>query len=110
MKLVIVNSETMGRGSDELGRQLLASFLRKLWSAQTRPDAIVFYNSGVKLLAAGAGVQESLAGLSDAGVDLIACGTCVNFFGLGQELKNGRMSDMQEISALMLGADSAVTI
>jgi selenium metabolism protein YedF len=110
VKLLAINSETMGRGDDELGRQLLASLLRKLWAAPNRPHAMVFYNSGVKLLAEGSGVLEALVGLSEAGVDLVACGTCVSFFGLRESLRVGRVSDMQEISALMVRADSAITV
>jgi len=77
MQIVVVNSDSMGRGDAELGTQLIGSFLRKLWAQESKPDAVIFYNSGVKLMAHGSGVLDGLEGLAAAGVDLVACGTCV---------------------------------
>jgi sulfur relay (sulfurtransferase) complex TusBCD TusD component (DsrE family) len=53
---------------------------------------------------------DALAGLAQAGVDLVACGTCVTHFGLGDVLRAGRVSDMQEIVQTMLAADKVVTV
>jgi len=53
------------------------SFLRKLFALGTKPDAIILYNSGVKLLADGSSVLDAMEALFKAGVDIIACGTCV---------------------------------
>jgi selenium metabolism protein YedF len=109
-KTVIVNSEIMGSGSEELGRRLMGSFLRKLWGSDTKPARLIFYNAGVKLLAKGSPVLEALDGLSEAGVDLIACGTCVAHYQLGDKLVVGRVSDMKEITSSMLTSQSTVTI
>jgi len=109
-KTIIVNSETFGVGSDELGQQLMGSFLRKLWGLDNKPAAIVFYNSGVKLLAEGSSVLDALDGLSQAGVDLIACGTCVSYFKLKDKIVVGRISNMTEIATTLLEGDSVVTL
>ena len=106
----VVSADTFGRGSDELGATLMANFLRKLWAAPGKPTAILFYNSGVKLLATHAPALEALDGLLNAGVDLVACGTCVSFFGLRDSLRVGRVSDMQEIVQMMVAADKVVTV
>lgn len=107
---IIINSEFMGNGSEELGRQLIASFFRKLWGLDNKPAKIVFYNSGVKLLALGSPVLESLEALSQAGVDLIACGTCVTHFDLKGKIIIGRVSDMTEIASVIVSTDNAITI
>jgi selenium metabolism protein YedF len=106
----LVTSDTLGRGSEELGAVLMVSFLRKLWAAPVKPEAIVFYNAGVKLLAEGAPALDAIDGLARAGVDLAACGTCIKHFGLGERLHAGRVSDMQEIVGLLGAAEKVVTV
>ncbi len=109
-KAVIINSEFMGVGNDELGAKLMGPLLRKLWAGESKPEAMLFYNSGVKLLAEGSAVLDALNGLYEAGVDIIACGTCCTFFGITDKITVGRVSDMQEVSSIMMTADSVVTI
>lgn len=109
-KTLIISSETLGSGSIELGQQLMGSFLRKLWSQQPKPRTIVFYNSAVRLLADGSGVLEALDGLSEAGVDLIACGTCVAYFDLKDKIVVGRVSDMNEITSVIIGSGPVATV
>jgi selenium metabolism protein YedF len=106
---IIINSEFFGVGDNDLGTKLMGNFLRKLWSLENKPERIIFYNSGVKLLAEGSAVLDALNALTEAGVDLIACGTCVTHFELKGKLEIGRVSDMQEIASTLLAGD-AVTV
>jgi selenium metabolism protein YedF len=111
MKTVyILNSEFMGQGNDELGHKLMGAFLKKVWSRKKKPHAIIFYNSAVKLLATGSMYLDALHGLHDSGVDLIACGTCIDFYALTDKIDVGRVSGMEEIVDLTQKADSVVTI
>ena len=109
-RTVVVNSQFLGRGDDALGGQLMGSFLRKLWASETKPTRMIFYNSGVCLLADGSTVLDALAALHEAGVDLIACGTCVTYYGLGKKIAIGRVSDMTEIVAALMASDTVVTV
>jgi len=109
-KTVILNSETMGQGDDRLGRVLTESFLRQLLAGSSKPQAIVFYNSAVNLLEEEHPVIDTLEALFRAGVDLIACGTCVSHFRLNNRIAVGRVSNMQEIVATLLDSDSVITI
>ncbi len=109
-QVVVINSEIMGKGSDELGKTLLGAFLRKLWASDTKPDAIVFYNAGVKLLARGSEVVDALTALSDLGVDLLACGTCLKYYALEDALLVGRISNMEEIVGELVHAATVITI
>ncbi|MEM0493411.1 MAG: sulfurtransferase-like selenium metabolism protein YedF [Candidatus Thermoplasmatota archaeon] len=108
--VVVLNKEYMGEGDVDLGRQLIDSFLRKLWMVEKKPDAIIFYNSAVKLLAEGSGVIDALQALSRSGVDLIACGTCTSFYNVNEKMKVGRVSNMQEIVNILMRADKVITI
>ena len=111
MKTVfIINSQYMGQGDDELGATIMSAFWKKLWVSQTKPEAVLFYNSGVKLLTKAGGQLEALHALHGAGVDLIACGTCVDKFGLQSDIAEGRISGMEEMLQQMLSADKVVTI
>ncbi|MBI4977752.1 MAG: DsrE family protein [Spirochaetes bacterium] len=108
-QLVIINAETLGRGDDSLGAQLMGSYLRTLYASEQKPDAIVFYNAGVKLLAAGSPVLDAIDMLARAGVDLVACGTCVSFYKVN-DLHAGRVSTMKEIVGMMASARTAITV
>lgn len=107
---IVINSEYFGEGNDELGRALLGAFLRKLWAGGELPDTIICYNSGVKLLAKGSFVLDALDGLSMNGVEIIACGTCIDFYDLKDKIKVGRRSDMAEIVSMMMSYDKVITV
>ena len=108
--VVIVNGEQMGRGDDALGAKLLGSFLRTVAGLDPKPDALVFYNAAVKLLGPGSTSLEALKQLDDAGVDLLACVTCLEFFELTEKLQVGQVSNMREIAQRTLAATKVVTI
>ena len=59
----IISSDTLGRGSDDLGRQLMAKFVLQLSTQDPKPHAVVFYNAGVKLLAEGSPCVDGLRSL-----------------------------------------------
>jgi len=109
-KTVVISSEYFGRGDDELGAKLMGSFLRTLLAAERKPDEIVFYNSGVKLLAEGSPVLDALDDLNQAGVLLVACGTCVSQFKLDENVRPERISNMREIAAILMESESVVTV
>jgi len=88
----------------------MGSFLRKLCMQQEKPSAIVFYNSGVHVLAGGSATLDALEALAEAGVDLIACGTCVAFYELKDSIFVGRISDMHEIVATLMHSTKVITI
>jgi selenium metabolism protein YedF len=109
-KVIVIQGDSMGKGDDDLGKKLLCNFLRKLTLQEILPKAIIFYNSGVKLLAEGTPVLVELEALEKKGVDLIACGTCVNYFELEEKILVGRVSDMQEIVSHVIKDERVVTI
>ena len=109
-KIVLLNSDLMGPGNEELGRTLMGSFLRKLQVNKTKPDAIILYNSAVKLIAQGSPVLDAMEALFEAGVNILTCGTCIGFFNLKDKVLVGRVSNMQEIVGLIMEAEQVITI
>lgn len=108
--VIVLREDQMGGGSQELGKRLITTFLTKLWASKEKPDAVIFYNAGVKLLTAQAGALDSLKALEEYGVDLVACGTCVDFFEIKDEVQVGRVSGMEEILDIIQAADKVMTI
>ncbi len=109
-KVLIINSESMGNGSIELGARLMNVFLHKLMLAQEKPDTIILYNSGVNLAAEGSATAEAFSELTKEGVQILACGTCLEYYKLKDKLKGARISNMDEISTIMFQAESVITV
>lgn len=109
-RVIIVNSETLGKGDEGVGQTLLGVFLRKVLASLDKPDLIIFYNSGVKLLTIGSRYVEILQALEDEGVELLACGTCV-YRACGQNsLLAGRITNMDEITDILLQSKTVITL
>jgi len=102
--VILIPSETMGQGDDELGRLLMRGFFHTLQELDTLPDKIIFYNSGVKLTVNGSDVLEDIRELAQAGVEMLVCGTCLNFFSLTDRLAVGTISNMYEIADVLTSA------
>ncbi len=102
--VIVIDRETLGSGNDDVGSTLLGVVLRKLLASPKKPDAIVFYNSGVKLVVKGSKYIDILNALEEYGVELIVCGTCVFEVCKQKSLLAGRISDMDEISSILIGA------
>jgi len=109
-KVLVIGSECLGRGDDALGKKLMGAFLRKIWANPDKPSTIIFYNSGVKLSAKGSEALDAIHGLCEAGVDLLACGTCVDSYGLHDTLVATRISNMEEITSILLKSGNVITV
>lgn len=107
---IIINNEALGKGDDGLGNKLMGAFLRKIWASLDKPDVIIFYNSGVKLMGKGSELLDVLDGLYEQGVELVGCGTCIEHYGLGEDIKVGRRTDMAEIVSMMMTYDKVITV
>lgn len=107
---VVISSDSMGQGSEELGQILSKSYLHALTGMEQLPDSIIFYNSGVRLVTDDSNALEDLNTLAAAGVDILSCGTCLNFFQLEDKMAVGRVSNMAEICNKMISARHLVRI
>jgi hypothetical protein len=105
--IVVLSQDQMGHGDRELGQRILATFLRKA-IALPEFEAILLYNSGVRLVAAGSPVLTELRALEERGVDLVPCGTCLQHFGITPAI--GRVSDMDTILSEMGRAAKVITL
>ena len=84
-KVMLIQSEGMGRGEDSLGIMLMANFLRLLGENEDKPSSMVFWNTGVHLVCEGSKVLEYIRKLENQGVEILACTTCLEYFDLMDE-------------------------
>jgi len=106
--VVVLSSDRMGRGDDELGGLLVRAFLHVLGEQERKPDAIIFYNGGVRLAVKDSPALEDLEALAAAGVEMLVCGTCTNYFNLTADVAVGTISNMYDIAGLMSRAGRLV--
>ncbi len=107
--VVVISSERMGRGDDELGDILVRAFIHTLTELDEYPESIILYNSGVKLAVKDSPAADDLILLQEKGVDILVCGTCANYFEISDNLGAGRISNMYDIAGLMTGAGRLVS-
>jgi selenium metabolism protein YedF len=99
--VIVISSDTMGRGNDELGYVLIRAFLHTIGLQKEKPDVMIFYNTGAKLTVQGSEVLEDLKQLESEGVQLLVCGTCLNYFEIKDKLAAGTISNMYDIVETM---------
>jgi len=109
-RVVFIDSDSLGRGSEELGKILMRSFLHTLAESDIRPQKVILMNGGVKLACEGSDVLEDLKGLAGKGVETLACGTCLDFFGIKKNLKVGRVSNMYEILNSLMESQQLIKV
>jgi selenium metabolism protein YedF len=107
--IYVISSDSMGRGSEELGWALLQTYIQTIKDVSPLPAKILFYNSGVKLVTAASGALEALRQLQAQGVEILACGTCLDFFNLKSAIQVGQISNMFDIMNSMANADKIVS-
>jgi hypothetical protein len=108
--VVLVTSEGMGKAETGLQRKLLATYFTLLMENGTLPKAVCFYTDGVKLVVEGSPVLPLLQELEARGVRLILCQTCLDFFGLRDQVRVGIVGGMGDIIAAQMLAPKVLTI
>ncbi len=108
--VVFIDTDSLGRGSEELGRILMRSFLQTLEQSGVHPEKVILMNSGVKLSCEGSEVLEDLQEMAEKGVEVLSCGTCLDFFGIKKKLLVGKVSNMYEIINSLAGAGKTIKI
>lgn len=99
--IVVINTDTMGHGDETLGRNLLHGFVSSLTEQDVLPEKILCYNGGVKLLVEGSDYLTDLKALEEAGVQVMGCGACLDYFNLKDKLAVGTVTNMFSIVEMM---------
>jgi selenium metabolism protein YedF len=108
--VIVMTSDRLGQGAEELGKVLMKSYTYALTETSPLPKAVMFLNSGVKLTSEGSEVLENIKKLEDSGVEIISCGTCLDFYQLKDKLKVGIVGNMYSIIENMNSAGKVINI
>ena len=106
--LVFISTDTLGRGNDELGGKLMGNFIATLPELGARLWRVVLVNGGVKLAAREGKALDGLRALEQAGVRILVCGTCLEFYGLSEAKQVGETTNMLDIVTSLDLADKVL--
>lgn len=108
--VVFMGKDHIGEGDFELGNSLAKMFFYTLAEAETVPESILFMNSGVKLVVEDEQIVGHLKMLADKGVEILVCGTCLDYYKIKDNLKIGTISNMYDITEKMFAAAKVITL
>lgn len=106
--VVVVSSDRMGSGNDELGKVLIKGFIYAITQLDKLPKTMLFYNGGATLTCEGSDSLEDLKSLEAQGVNIMTCGTCLDYYGIKEKLAVGSVTNMYVIAETMAGADKII--
>ncbi len=111
--LILITSQSLGSGAEELGKKLMGSYiytLAQIEAVEKLPTHILFINSGVYLVTGESNSLDELKELEKKGVKILACGTCLNYFALEDKIEVGEVSNMQLNVELLTETDKVISI
>jgi len=107
--VVFLSKDTFGHGDNEFSRTLLNLFLQTLYETGQRPQAILMANTGVKLMARNSPVLKVLQDFRLEGVEVAACGLCVDYYGLKEDVPVNQITNMFAICEYLTAANKVLT-
>jgi len=108
--VVFVTGECIGSEEPELGKMLMKGFLANLKNVDSLPKTVIFVNNSVRLVTLNLEVAETVKELEDKGVEILACGACLNYFNLVDELKVGSVTDGHTVANKLFNAGKVVRL
>lgn len=100
--IIVISSDEMGDGDEELSKKLLEGFIYSLTEQEYLPKEIIFYNKGVYLTTQNKKTIDDLVVLQNKGVKIYSCGLCLDFYNLKDSLMVGEVTNMYSITSKML--------
>ncbi|MDN5348452.1 MAG: hypothetical protein PWP65_2017 [Clostridia bacterium] len=109
-QVLLITTSALGQGSVELGEILLRNFLYTLAESEVLPQRLILLNAGVKLACEGSPALASLMELERKGVEVLACGTCLDYYQMKERLCVGSITNMYSVVEHLLGAEKVITL
>lgn len=108
--LLMITSNRIGQGDQELGQKLMNAFLTTINELGDELWRLVFVNNGVKLTVKNSDVLDALQGLDNQGIKILVCGTCLSHFNLLEKKQVGETTNMLDIVTAMQIADKVINL
>ncbi|HZX46535.1 MAG TPA: sulfurtransferase-like selenium metabolism protein YedF [Clostridia bacterium] len=106
--VIVIGADTLGTGDTTLGRILMKAYLKTLAEVCPLPETIIFLNSGVNLSVEGSEALEALRELEGMGVEILSCGTCLDYYNVKDKLAVGQVSNMYTIAEKMNNGENTI--
>lgn len=100
----------IGSPDKELGELLIKTFFQTIHDISPLPDKLIFMHGGVKHTVEGSECLDIIKKLENIGIDILVCGTCLDYYKIKNNLKAGRISNFFEIASILNTADNTVTL
>lgn len=108
--VVAVDTDTMGRGNEELGHILMKGFIYALAHQEKVPDTMLFYNGGAHLTCEGSESLDDIKELASRGTKILTCGTCLDFYGIKDKLAVGEVTNLYAIAEIVSSCPGATVL
>jgi selenium metabolism protein YedF len=108
--VVLAADAGLGRSDSALGRILMKSFVAIAADLPAPPDEVILMQAGVRLVCEGSDCLDGLRQLEERGVRILACGTCLDYFGLMDKVRVGTISNMAEIVEALMRAGRIIPL
>ncbi|MDO5349704.1 MAG: sulfurtransferase-like selenium metabolism protein YedF [Lachnospiraceae bacterium] len=106
--VVVLASDQMGQGDEVLGKLLMKGFVYALTQQDKLPETVLLFNGGARLSCKDSDSLHDLKELEAQGTEILTCGTCLNHYGLSEQLAVGSVTNMYEIVERMTQARKLV--
>lgn len=102
-RIILMTKDYLGEGSEELGRNLMKTFWVCMVEGDVKPSTIYFINSSVKMVTNDSVHLDNIKKLADLGVEIAACGICLDYYGLKDQVGVGSITNMYAITDAIVG-------
>lgn len=106
--VVLIKSRLFGEGEDELGGILMRSFIYTLNELEGNLRTVIFMNSGVLLAVDDSPLLEQIQALEGKGVEILSCGTCLDYYKKTEQLAVGKITNMYTATEILTGASKTL--
>lgn len=106
--VVFLSKDELGSGDPDFSKTLLSVFLQSMYEGGHRPRAILMANTGVRLLSQTAPSKKVLDDFRASGTEVLACGLCVEFYGLKEEIAREQITNMFAICEYLNAAEKLI--
>ncbi len=108
--VVFITGECVGSEEQELGKMLMKGFIGNLKHVNPLPKTVIFVNNSVRMVTLNLETAEMVKELESFGVEVLACGACLNYFNLVDELKAGKVTDALTVANRLFAADKIIRL
>ncbi len=108
--VILVGKDKLGEGNDQLGEVLIKGFFYSLTECEPLPKSILFLNGGIKMTLEDSPILENLRTLEMLGVQILSCGTCLDYYSAKDRLAVGGVTNMYTIVETLGRAKNVIRI